>query len=79
MSVHTNFYLSIFLIKKKVDEILNFKFQVSDEKLLDIIMAANYLDISGLLDKACKTVADKIKHFTPKEILRTFNIQEYSS
>ena len=40
-----------------------------------ILKAANYLDVRGLLDVACKTVANMIKGKTPEEIRRTFNIK----
>jgi hypothetical protein len=39
------------------------------------IQAANYLDIKGLLDVTCKTVANMIKGKSPEEIRKTFNIK----
>jgi len=40
-----------------------------------LFQAANYLDIKGLLDVTCKTVANMIKGKTPEEIRKTFNIK----
>ncbi|PWY70196.1 E3 ubiquitin ligase complex SCF subunit sconC [Aspergillus heteromorphus CBS 117.55] len=49
--------------------------QVDQEMLFEIILAANFLDIKGLLDVGCKTVANMIKGKSPEEIRKTFNIQ----
>ena len=47
-----------------------------DQKMLfDLILAANYLDIKGLLDIGCKVVAKMIKKCgTAEEIRKKFNI-----
>ncbi len=39
------------------------------------VQAANYLNIKGLLDLTCQTVAQMIKGKTPEEIRKTFNIK----
>ncbi|KAH0504238.1 S-phase kinase-associated protein 1 [Microtus ochrogaster] len=44
--------------------------KVDQGTLFELILAANYLDIKGLLDVTCKTVANMIK-----EIRTTFNIK----
>ncbi|XP_048573867.1 SKP1-like protein 1 isoform X2 [Triticum urartu] len=54
--------------------------KVDQATLFDLILAANYLNIKGLLDLttiglAGYTVADMIKGKTPEEIRKTFNIK----
>ncbi|XP_044489353.1 SKP1-like protein 1A [Mangifera indica] len=49
--------------------------KVDQATLFDLILAANYLNIKGLLDLTCQTVADMIKGKTPEEIYKTFNIK----
>ncbi|XP_021737059.1 SKP1-like protein 1A [Chenopodium quinoa] len=47
---------------------------VDQNTLFDLILAANYMDIKGLLDLTCQHVADMIKGKAPEEIRKTFNI-----
>ncbi|GFP96601.1 skp1-like protein 1a [Phtheirospermum japonicum] len=49
--------------------------KVDQATLLDLILAANYLNIKSLMDLTCQTVADMIKGKTPEEIRKTFNIK----
>ena len=45
------------------------------ELLFNVILAANYLDIKGLLNVSCWTVGDMIRGKTAEEIRKTFNIK----
>lgn len=49
--------------------------KVDQGTLFELLLAANYLGIDGLLDAACKTVANQIRGKQPDEIRKTFNIQ----
>ncbi|OMO74518.1 SKP1 component [Corchorus capsularis] len=49
--------------------------RVDQNTLFDLILAANYLNIKGLLDLTCQTVADMIKGKSPDDIRKTFNIK----
>lgn len=49
--------------------------EVDQVDLYDLLMAANYLLIQGLLDRILKRVADLIKGKQPEEIRKIFNIK----
>ncbi|KAL1509884.1 hypothetical protein ABEB36_004555 [Hypothenemus hampei] len=49
--------------------------KVDQGTLFGLILAANYLDIKGLLNIACKIVATMIIGKTTEEIRKTFNIE----
>ncbi|CAO4372654.1 unnamed protein product [Caenorhabditis nigoni] len=64
--------------EKRNDDIASWDVEflkVDQGTLFEIILAANYMDIKGLLDVACKAVANMIKGKSPDEIRRTFNIK----
>ena len=49
---------------------------VSQAVLFELILAAEYLDIKGLLDVTCQTVADMIKGKSPDEIRKKLNVKK---
>ncbi|XP_048200248.1 S-phase kinase-associated protein 1-like [Perognathus longimembris pacificus] len=49
--------------------------KVDQGTLFQLILAANYLDIKGLLDATSTTVASMIKGIIPEEIHKAFNIK----
>ena len=64
--------------EKRTDDIIGWDLdlmKVDQPTLFEVILAANYLDIKGLLDLSCKTVANMIKGKTPAEIRATFSIK----
>lgn len=64
--------------EKQSDDICNWDsefLKVDQGTLFELLLAANYLGIDGLLDAACKTVANQIKGKGAEEIRKTFNIQ----
>ena len=50
--------------------------RVDQGSLFELILAANYLDMKGLLNVTCGTVANMIKGKTVEEIRKYFKIQE---
>ena len=48
---------------------------VDQGMLFDMVLAANYLNVKGLLDLTCQTIADMIQNKSVEEIRRTFNIK----
>lgn len=64
--------------KKRTDNISEWDKEfcsIDKESLFKIINAANYLDISGLLEITCKTIANMIKGKSPEEIREMFGIE----
>lgn len=57
-------------LKKWDEDFVN----IEQGPLFNLILAANYLEIKGLLDITCQKVADMIKGKTPEQIRETFNI-----
>ncbi|KAK1554959.1 hypothetical protein Q3G72_019641 [Acer saccharum] len=52
--------------------------KVDLDTLYDLILAANYLKIRSLLDLTCFTVVDMTKGKTKEEILKMFNMDEFT-
>ncbi|KAI3908207.1 hypothetical protein MKW98_029508 [Papaver atlanticum] len=54
-------------------QLLNFDFITNTQLVFDIIQAANFLNIKGLLELASHKVGDYLKGKTPEDIHRLFN------
>ena len=50
-------------------------FKVDQKLVFDLILAANYLDIKGLLNMGCVIVAKNIRGKTAVEIRKHFNLE----
>ncbi|CAE6064873.1 unnamed protein product [Arabidopsis arenosa] len=62
--------------KKKLDAWdAKFMKDLNIETIFIIILAANYLNVKGLLDLTSQTIADYIKDMTPEEVRELFNIE----
>nr|GME05424.1 SKP1-like protein 1A [Ipomoea batatas] len=49
--------------------------KVDHQTLLDLIMAANFLNVKSLLDLTCQAIANLIENKTVEELRKNFNIQ----
>ena len=61
--------------KEELDKFDKAFVEVDQATLFDLILAANYLNVKGMLDLTCQTVADMIKDKSVEEIRQTFNIK----
>lgn len=69
-------------MEEKSDDLFSWDkefFDVEKEMLIDLVLAANFLDIRGLLEESCRAVADLIGSRSPTEIRELFNCPEQSS
>ncbi|CAG2105393.1 unnamed protein product [Medioppia subpectinata] len=53
----------------------NFMKGMNRETLFELLLAANYLDIKGLLDLGCKTAANEIRGKTADEVQELWGIE----
>jgi S-phase kinase-associated protein 1 len=49
---------------------------LSDDALIDLVNAANYMDLKILLDVTCATIAAKFRGKTVEELSKQYNITE---
>lgn len=68
--------------EKRTDDIITWdvEFLKTDQgTLFELLTAANYLDMRGLLEATCKTVANMIKGKKPEEICKTLKCKDEES
>lgn len=58
------------------DENNNKFFNINQDTLMLVILAANFLDINDLLEKSCKEMSNRIQGKTVEEIREIFDIPE---
>lgn len=61
-----------------IDELRNWDseyMKVDREMLIDLILAANFLEIKGLMDLTCQTAAELLKQKTPDQLCQMFNVK----
>lgn len=49
--------------------------KLDNEELFELVLAANYLNVKGLLDLTCQAIADHIKDKSVEEVREIFNVQ----
>lgn len=60
-------------------EFTKFAWEENNLRLLfELILAANYMDVKGLLDLMCKTFANMVKGKNPAQIRAMFGIDEFT-
>jgi S-phase kinase-associated protein 1 len=65
--------------KDDIEEFDSKFFDVECKRLLEIVSAANFLNIPDLLDKSCSAIASLLRGKTPSELREILNVQtEYS-
>ncbi|KAJ3691261.1 hypothetical protein LUZ61_020425 [Rhynchospora tenuis] len=68
-----------FKSKSDLDEFDEKFMNVDQDTIFDLIQAANYLHIKGLLDLGCRTLAEMMKQNSIEQLRDTFNIKnDYS-
>ncbi|OIT28919.1 skp1-like protein 1b [Nicotiana attenuata] len=62
---------------KNLEDIKNFDKEfvnTNSKNLFEVVFAANYLNIKGLFEFLCQTIADRIKNKSVKAVRKIFNV-----